>query len=393
MRLYYGKELRSAIYNAAKTVCGYLNSEFDVKPLLWTEYKARVGTSTDRTNTVYGITDELYEDYSSVFTISNALCGGYLGDTEFVCGLMDNKLLFVKEDPEPPGPPEPFTPDVTWTDQTKIGVVEVNDNNEPIGDIVYFDTHEQARDYIGVYENYKRYFVHEGDEMNPAPTLSRWLYSGYPGLKYMHLHGHTSIPDGCFDGSDGCSLAAITGLDGITEIGDNAFYGAPMEAIALPNTLETIGYSAFSGSLLTEIVIPDSVTSMLDHCFSYCYQLQSVILSNSLTEICLNSFWNCASLESINIPEGVVTIGGSAFNNCLSLINVTLPNTVTTLGEYAFEDCESLESIVIPSSMTSIDSNAFYGCEALRTITVNKSSGSISGAPWGAENADVIWTG
>lgn len=391
MRLYYGKELRSAIYNAAKTVCGYLNSEFDVKPLLWTEYKARVGTSTDRTNTVYGITDELYEDYSSVFTISNALCGGYLGDTEFVCGLMDNKLLFVKEDPEPPGPPEPFTPDVTWTDQTKIGVVEVNDNDEPVGDIVYFDNHDQVRNYIDSYGRY--FFVHEGDEMDPVPSLAEWLYSGYPGLKYIHLHGHASIPYGCFDCSGGCSLKAITGLDGVTEIADIAFYEAPMESIKLPNTLETIGYSAFSGSSLTEIVIPNSVTSILDNCFDYCNYLQRVTLSSSLTEIPLNALWHCVVLESINIPEGVVTIGDGAFQGCSSLTNVTLPNTVTTLGEYAFEDCESLESIVIPSSMTSIDSNAFYGCEALRTITVNKSSGSISGAPWGAENADVIWTG
>ena len=95
MRLYYGKELRGAIYNAAKIICAYLNQEFDVKSLTHQEYRARVGTSTDRTNTVYGITNDLYQETSYKHGLYSALRGGYLGETEYVCGCIDNKMLFV----------------------------------------------------------------------------------------------------------------------------------------------------------------------------------------------------------------------------------------------------------------------------------------------------------
>lgn len=139
MRLYYGKELRSAIYNAAKTVCAYLNSEFDVKSLVWMDYKGMVNTLTDRTNTVYCITDELREEYSREHLLCDDLSGGYLGETEYVCGLINNSLLFVKEDPEPPVPE---------IDPTKIAIFPLDDvTHERLSDTpMYADSYSVFRD-------------------------------------------------------------------------------------------------------------------------------------------------------------------------------------------------------------------------------------------------------
>lgn len=94
MRLYYGKELRGAIYNAAKIVCTYLNQEFDVKSVLCQGYEDRVENQTDRTNTIYGITDTAYdtEDMHDLYT---SLRGGYFGTTEYACGCMGGKSLFT----------------------------------------------------------------------------------------------------------------------------------------------------------------------------------------------------------------------------------------------------------------------------------------------------------
>ena len=43
--------------------------------------------------------------------------------------------------------------------------------------------------------------------------------------------------------------------------------------------------------------------------------------------------------------------------------------------------------------INSISNTAFAGCTNLETITINKSEGSVSGAPWGATNATVVWNG
>lgn len=77
-----------------------------------------------------------------------------------------------------------------------------------------------------------------------------------------------------------------------------------------------------------------------------------------------------ANMESIDIPNGVTNIGIAAFQNYKALTNVTIPNSVTSIGN-----------------------GAFYGCSALKTITIDKPDHSITGSPWGASSAQIIWNG
>lgn len=111
------------------------------------------------------------------------------------------------------------------------------------------------------------------------------------------------------------------------------------------------------------------------------------------TTIGTSAFHGAADLTSIDIPEGVTSIGNSAFYGCSALANVGLPNGITSIDVFAFGFCKLLEVIEIPNSVESIGEKCFQGCTALETITINKPEGSISGAPWGAPNATVVWTG
>ena len=105
------------------------------------------------------------------------------------------------------------------------------------------------------------------------------------------------------------------------------------------------------------------------------------------------AFYDCSNLISVTIPSSVTTISDHAFALCYKLASITIPNSVTSIGNYAFQSCYRLTSVTIPSSVTSIGNYAFNSCSKLTTITVEKSADSISGAPWGAPNATVIWTG
>ena len=96
----------------------------------------------------------------------------------------------------------------------------------------------------------------------------------------------------------------------------------------------------------------------------------------------------------VRIPQSVTAMNINTFSNSTGLMMpVILPEHLTTLGNSAFGNCRRLTSVTIPGSVTSINEYAFYSCSNLTEIIINKPSGSISGAPWGATNATITWTG
>lgn len=99
------------------------------------------------------------------------------------------------------------------------------------------------------------------------------------------------------------------------------------------------------------------------------------------------------------IYTGYKTIGMYAFKSCVELTEIEIPDGVQTIAKGIFKSCTKLKSVTIPSSVTSIAGDgafgadgAFKGCKDL-TIIINKPKNSISGSPWGATNATVIWDG
>lgn len=77
-------------------------------------------------------------------------------------------------------------------------------------------------------------------------------------------------------------------------------------------------------------------------------------------------------------------------NSKLQRITLDMPNY--TIGSLAFSGCDKLRKASLGSGVTAIASNAFSGCSNLNII-IDKAEDSVLGAPWGAQNASVIWTG
>lgn len=119
----------------------------------------------------------------------------------------------------------------------------------------------------------------------------------------------------------------------------------------------------------------------------------NVVIPNGVTSIGSSAFGYCTGLTSIEMPSSVRSIGSGSFEGCSGLTSINIPSGLTSIGSSAFYGCSGLTSIEIPSSVTSIGSSAFYSCTNLTTITVHKAEGSITGAPWGASNATVVWDG
>ena len=99
------------------------------------------------------------------------------------------------------------------------------------------------------------------------------------------------------------SIKSVTVSEGITSIGNRAFYNCSSIAdISLPQTLSEIGDYAFNG----------------------CESLEEVSLPVSLDEIGNRAFYKCQSLTEITIPNGVTVLKSSTFAKCSLLSDVTL---------------------------------------------------------------------
>ncbi len=223
----------------------------------------------------------------------------------------------------------------------------------------------------------------------------------------------------------------VTVPDGITKIGDKAFYGnLSVVQVTLPNGVVSIGRDAFGECRrLTYVQMPDTVTDVGEGAFIGCSGMTSLGISSNITNIGDNTydehikllyrdvnivgrvvvgtrlvsdsygdvreapvrrekdlrnivipegviaigegaFWKRGLIGYVNIPEGVEAIEKDAFYGCTSLASISLPDSVKTIGVRAFEDCISLVSVTIGKGVTRIDEFAFNNCKKLKSLVI-----------------------
>lgn len=181
--------------------------------------------------------------------------------------------------------------------------------------------------------------------------------------------GVSSIGDNAFylDENDGWNFA--NGLGAEITMGDKFLNYCGSTYVSLPNSIVTIGDGAFRNCRkLTSVVIPNSVVTIGSSAFSDCHGLISVNIPNSITTLEGYVFDGCINMTSISIPNSVASISYSAFRGCHSLTSVSVPNSVTVIGGDAFAWSRGLTSITIPNSVVEIDNTAFEGCNNLSEI-------------------------
>ena len=130
--------------------------------------------------------------------------------------------------------------------------------------------------------------------------------------------------------------------DGVTAIGEYAFYDKKVQRVSLPDSVTKIGDSAFSRSTLTGINFPERLQSIGNGAFQ--------------------NTW----ITEANIPYGVTEIPSAVFFNS-RLTKVTIPDTVTQIGESAFGNTP-LQNVDIPDSVTYAASSSFSGTPFLRSL-------------------------
>ena len=171
----------------------------------------------------------------------------------------------------------------------------------------------------------------------------------------------------------GAAISGITLPNELLEIGERAFEECYLlRNIIIPETVQFIGNYAFKEcSSLTKIEIPANVSRVGDGAFRGCSELTAIVFFNDTTALGNYVFDDCVKLEGITLPQGLSAVGEQLFCDCESLTYIKIPDSVTSIGASAFVLCKNLQTVVIGSGVQVIEPNAFGGCELLKTIYYN----------------------
>ncbi len=156
--------------------------------------------------------------------------------------------------------------------------------------------------------------------------------------------------------------------EGITEIGDYAFYNNPKcKVIILPDSLEIIGECSFMDCGVEHINLPENLKSIGESAFGGCQSLQEITIPPKVEELGESSF-SGGGIRTLIINEGLEQIGNDSFGGCKKLEKIVLPNTLKHLGNYTFYDCKKLKEIKIPEKVKGIPMFCFSGCTNLEKV-------------------------
>lgn len=147
----------------------------------------------------------------------------------------------------------------------------------------------------------------------------------------------------------------------------------------IPEGVKLISYDAFSGANVKSVALPDSVVSIYNRAFADCSLLSEIKFSATLEAIAFSAFKNCTSLSEISLPATLKQIMASAFAGCSALRLVEIPDSVTDAGTATFRGCTSLKSAKLSEGMTTIDSGLFSGCSSLTEIMIPRKIANIKG--------------
>ena len=143
-------------------------------------------------------------------------------------------------------------------------------------------------------------------------------------LLYTNATGHYKVPET------------------VTQMAVNCLRWTAIETIKMPQKIESYGQRWFAQSTITQITIPPTATILPRFSFDKCLNLTSVILSDSITTIEDHCFTTCKQLETIELKQ-ITTIEDWAFQDCSKLGSISLPSTLTTFGQGVFSGCSNID--------------------------------------------------
>lgn len=143
----------------------------------------------------------------------------------------------------------------------------------------------------------------------------------------------------------------------------------------------------------SEITIPSGITKINSYTFYKFNNLRNIIMPNTVTRIEEGAFSSDYLMQQPTLPANLNFIGAYAFESCSSpnFNELTFPSSLNTLSNFAFSGCTKLTQVTFLGTPSYIGTSSFKNCSAITTIRVPWAQGAVSGAPFGAVNATLVY--
>ena len=202
--------------------------------------------------------------------------------------------------------------------------------------------------------------------------------SGFSGnqisgeLDLSNLKKLETIDFSAFDNNQISGNLDLSNLTNLKLISWNSFFNNKISSVNLSglSNLKMIEFNAFSDNEITSVDFNGLV---------------------NLERIEFNAFENNKINGELDLSSAInlIRIENHAFeNNAIS--SVKFPNDIKYIEDYSFRN-NRLTSLEIPNNVTTIGNYAFAENPNLTSIEIDNIKDSISGSPWGADNATITW--
>lgn len=270
-----------------------------------------------------------------------------------------------------------------------------------IGDSVFLGCSKLSK--INVSNKNEAFCSENGVVLNKDKSKLIMCPPAFPQTTFQVPKTVTGISESAFLGCSGLTNIIIS--DNVTEVPTISFTGCNKLATISVSTANKY-FSSESGILFNKdksqllfcpvafpqkvYLIPNSVTSVGDAAFEYCYKITNLTIPGSVTKIGYAAFAGCTQLSTVTYQSNLTEIGAMAFegtpwlNNSMGSMvlmnsvlikykgtskNVTIPGGVIKINDYAFASSD-VADVTIPLSVQSLGEGAFVNCKNLKSIMV-----------------------
>ncbi len=235
----------------------------------------------------------------------------------------------------------------------------------------------KSLEYIGIQAFYENVGLEGILQIDKISHIAQWAFGGWKGLTELTISTPEIFID--YEAFAGCSnLKKVTILS--DSIGGQSQFYAGIETLVIGPTLTyipilfkennyalknlifhergatrgnvtplVIAKNAFRGAGLTELALPNGTLSLGEYAFASNRSLEKVEIPDSCLSLGSQSFAGCDNLRTVNIGEGLQSIGELAFSGCLTLPSIVLPSTCEEIGLDAFRRCDALQTLTLLS--------------------------------------------
>lgn len=162
----------------------------------------------------------------------------------------------------------------------------------------------------------------------------------------------------------------------VVEVDKNAFANSTVTTVTLPATVTAIGKEAFKNSTIATLNVPsvDGVTKIGDGAFFGCSNFATLFVPSSMTSI-PDSMFEGTAIADIKFPAHVEAVGKRAFAACQQLAGVEIPTTITAIGDEAFAESNAITSVKVASTYPVAIADNVFSAEAYANATLEVPNG------------------